>query len=87
MPPPPPPSSHRRNTDPFHDAELRAVYCIHATTPLSGLVAALQEHLQDVNPNRLFAVVPLPHAATTDIFVRQLPGARRPRDADCGRPS
>ena len=35
-------------------------------------MAALREHLHDVNPNRLFAVVPLPHAATTEIFVRQL---------------
>ena len=35
-------------------------------------MAALREHLQDVDPNRLFAVVPLPHAATTNIFVRQL---------------
>ena len=44
-------------------------------------MAALWEHLRDVNPNRLFAVVPLPHAATTEIFVRQLqahviPGAQ-----------
>ena len=39
---------------------------------LCGLVAALRRHLQDVNPNRLFAVVPLPHAASTDISVRQL---------------
>ena len=35
-------------------------------------MAALQEHLQDVNPSRLFAVVPLAHAATTEILVRQL---------------
>ena len=35
-------------------------------------MAALREHLWDVNPNRLFAVVHLPHAATTEIFVRQL---------------
>ena len=59
-------------TDPFDDAELRALYGIHATAPSSGLVAALWEHLQSVNPNRLLAVVSLPHAATTDIFVRQL---------------
>ena len=35
-------------------------------------MAALQEHLQDVNPSSLFAVVPLLHAVTTNIFVRQL---------------
>ena len=35
-------------------------------------MAALREHQQHVNPKRLFAVVPLPHVATTDIFVRQL---------------
>ena len=40
-----------------------------------------REHLRDVNPNRLFAVVPLPHAATTEIFVLQVqalvtPGAQ-----------
>ena len=35
-------------------------------------MAVLREHLRDVNPNRHFAVVPLPHAATTEIFVRQL---------------
>ena len=72
MPPPAPRPLQRRNTDPFDNAELRALYGIHATAPSSGLLAALREHLQDVNPNRLFAVVPLPHAATTDIFVRQL---------------
>ena len=72
MPSPPPRAPQRRNNDPFDDAELRAVYGIHATTPSSGLLAALQEHLQDINANRLFAVVPLPQAATTDIFVRQL---------------
>ena len=35
-------------------------------------MAALRKHLRAVNPNRLFAVVPLPHAATAQIFVRQL---------------
>ena len=48
------------------------LYRIHATTPSSELVAALREHLRDVNPDRLFAVVTLPEAATTEIFVRQL---------------
>ena len=72
MPPPSPRPPQRRNTGPFYDAELRALYGIHTTAPSSELVAALLEHLQDVNPSRLFAVVPLPHAATTEIFVRQL---------------
>ena len=81
MPPPPPRSLQQRGTGPSDDAELRALYGIHASTPSSQLVAALWEHLRDVNPNRLFAVVPLPHAATTEIFVRQLealvtPGAQ-----------
>ena len=35
-------------------------------------MATLREHLRNVDPNRLFAVVPLPHALTTQIFVRQL---------------
>ena len=60
------------NNGPSDDAELRGLYGIHATTPSSQLVAALREHLRDVNPNRLFAAVPLPHAATTEILVRQL---------------
>ena len=34
-------------------------------------MASLRGHLRDVDPNRLFAVVPLPHAATTRIVVRQ----------------
>ena len=34
-------------------------------------MAFLREHLRDVDTNRLFAVVPLPHAATTRNFVRQ----------------
>ena len=72
MPPPHPRLTQRRSTGPFDDAELRALYGIHATTIWSELVAALREHLQDVNPGRLSAVVPLPHAATTEIFVRQL---------------
>ena len=77
--PPSPRPPQRRNTDHFCDAELRAVYDIHANTPSSGLVTALQEHFQDVDQNRLFAVVPLPHAATTDIFVRQLQALVGPR--------
>ena len=72
MPPPPPRPPQQRGTGFFNDAELRALYSIHATTPSSELVAALREHLLDVNPNRLFAVVLLPHAATTEVFVRQL---------------
>ena len=81
MHPPPPRPPQQRGTGPFDDAELRALYGIHASTPSSELVAALREHLRDVNLNRLFAVVPLPHAATTEIFVRQLqapvtPGAQ-----------
>ena len=48
------------------------LYNIHASTPSSELVATLREHLRNVDPNRLFAVVPLPHAPTTQIFVRQL---------------
>ena len=35
-------------------------------------MAALRGHLQNVNQYRLLAVVPLPHAASTDISVRQL---------------
>ena len=78
MPPPPPRPQQRRNMDLFDEAELRVVYDIRANTPSCGLVAALREHLQDVNPNRLFAVVPLPHAASTDISVRQLQGLVTP---------
>ena len=81
MPPPPPRPPQQRGTGPFDDAELRALYGIHASTSLSELVAALQEQLGGVNLNRLFAVVFLPHAARTEIFVRQLqalvtPGAQ-----------
>ena len=72
MPPPPPRPSQRRNTGPFDDAELRALYGIHATTASSKRLPALREHLQDIYPSRLFAVVLLPHAAITEIFVRQL---------------
>ena len=35
-------------------------------------MATLREHPRNVDPNRLFAVVPLPHAPTTQIVVRQL---------------
>ena len=79
MPPPPPRPQQRRNTDLFDDAELRAVYGIHATTPSSGLVAALQGHLQDINQKWLFAPIALPEAATTDIVVRQLQTIVAPR--------
>ena len=72
MPPPPPRRPQQRGAGAFDDAELRALYGIHASTPSSELMATLREHLRDVDPNRLFAVVPLPHAATTEIFVRQL---------------
>ena len=81
MPPPPPRPPQQGGTGPFDDAEPRALCGIHASTPSSELVATLWEHHRDVDPNRLFAVVPLPHAATTEIFVRQLealvsPGAQ-----------
>ena len=72
MPPPPPRPPQQRGTGPFDDGELRALYSIHATTPSSELLAALREHLRAVNPNRIFAVVPLPHVATNKTFVRQL---------------
>ena len=85
MPPPPPRLPQQRGTGRFDDPELRALYDSHASTPLSELVATLREHLRDVSPNRLFAVVSLPHAATTEIFVQQL---RRlhPRGTGLGRP-
>ena len=70
--PPTPRLPQQRGTGPFDDAELEVLYGIHASTPSSELVATLREHLRDVDPNRLFAVVPLPHAATTEIFVRHL---------------
>ena len=72
MPPVPPRPPQRRNTDLCDGEELRAIHEIHANTPPWELVAALRRQLQDVNPNRRFAVVPLPHAASFDISVRQL---------------
>ena len=72
MPPPPPRPPQQRGTGPFNDSELIELYGIHASTPSSELVATLREHMRDVDPNRLFAVVPLPQAATTEIFVQQL---------------
>ena len=70
-PSPPTPPNHR-NGGPFDDAELSALYGIHATAPLSELVPVLREHHKDVETSRLFAVVGLPHAATTELFLRQL---------------
>ena len=72
MPPRPPRPPERRDTDPLHREELKAIYDIHANTPQCGLVATLPRHLQDINQNRLFPVVPLPHAAATNISVRRL---------------
>ena len=74
--PPHPPDQHKNL---FDEAKLSAVYNIHANTPPCGLVAACRELLQDVNPNRLLAVVPLPHTASTDISVRQLQALVSPR--------
>ena len=65
MPPPPPRPPQQRGTGPFDDAELRALYGIDASTPSSELVATLCEHLRDVDPNRVFAVFPLPHAGSS----------------------
>ena len=79
MPPPPPRPPQQRGTDPFDEAELRALHNIHASTPSSELVATLREHLRNVDPNRLFAVVFLPHAPTTKILVRQLQALVSPR--------
>ena len=81
MPPQPPRPPQQGGTGPFDDMELRVRYGIHASTPSSKLVATLRAHLRDVDPNRIIAVVPLPQAATTRIFVRQLqalvtPGAQ-----------
>ena len=72
MPPSPPRPPQLRGTGPFDEAELRGLYDIHASTPWSELVANVREHLRNVDLSRLFAVVPLPHAPTTQIFVRQL---------------
>ena len=72
MPPQPPRPPQQRGTGPFDDVELRALYGINASTPSSKLVATLREHLRNVDPNRLFAVTPLPDVTTTQIFVRQL---------------
>ena len=85
MPPPAPQPPQRRNTGLFDDAELGAAYGIHATAPSNELVPTLREHIQHVNLSRLFAMVPLLHAATTEIFVRQLralvtPGAQITND-------
>ena len=85
MPPPPSRPPQQRGAGPFDDAELRALYGIHASTPSSKLMATLRGHLRDVDLNRLFAVVPLAHATTTEAFVRQLkalvnPGAQVPDD-------
>ena len=66
-PPQPLRPPQRRNTDLFDGGELRAMHDIHANTPPCGLAP-----VQEVNPNRLFAMVPLPHAASTDISVQQL---------------
>ena len=71
-PPHTPRPPQQRGAGPFDDAELRALYGIRASKPSSELVATFRGHLRDVDPNRLYAVVPLPHAATTVIFVRQL---------------
>ena len=81
MPPPPPRLPQQKGAGPLDDAELRALYGIHASKPSSALLATLREHVCDVDPNRLFAVVPLIHPAATEIFVRKLqalvtPGAQ-----------
>ena len=86
MPPTAPRPPQRRSTDFFDEAEMKAVRDIHANKPSCGLVAALREHLHNVHPNRLFAVVPLPYAASTDISVRQLQALVTPRIADRGLP-
>ena len=49
MPPPPPRPPQQRGTGPFDDAELKALYDIHASTPSSELVASLREHLRSVD--------------------------------------
>ena len=74
MPPPAPRPPQQRDTDPLDREGLGAIYDIHANTPPCELVATLWRHHQDINPNRLFAVVPLLHAAATNISVRQLQG-------------
>ena len=72
MDPPFPRPPQRRSTGPFDDAALRALYGMHATRPSSELVAAHRENLANVDRNRLSAVVPLAHAATTEILLRHL---------------
>ena len=72
MPPAPPRPPQRRDIDPLEREELKTIYDIHANTTPRGPVGGLGRHLHDINQNRLFAVVPLPHAAAADISVRQL---------------
>ena len=69
-PPNPPKPPQRRYTDVFDGEELKAIYDFHANTPPCVLDAALRRHPPYVNPNRLFAVVALRQAASTNISVR-----------------
>ena len=65
--PPHPPDHHNRGT---RTPLIGRNYHIHANTSPCELVAALRRHLRGIDPNRLFAVVPLLHAAATNISVQ-----------------
>ena len=71
-----------RGKGPLDHEELRVAYHVNHSSPPHTLVEALWGHFLGLDPDRRFAVAPLPHGATI-ICVRQLqallsPGERTP---------
>ena len=87
IPPRPRRPPQQRGTGPFDNAELRALYGIHASTPSRELVAALREHLRDV-PNRHQALCRGPPATRRNNrnLCGAAPGARHPRGTGLRQP-
>ena len=82
MPLPPPRAPQQTDTGPVAQEELQRAYDLNHSTSPQAPIDTLRGHFQELHLNRLFAVAPLPHGATS-VYVRHLqafltPGERVP---------
>ena len=77
MPPELPRPPGLRDTGPLKQEELRRAYGVYHRTPPQGLLNSLLGPFQGLHANRLFAVAPLLHGATS-VYARQLEGFLNP---------
>ena len=79
MPPPHHSPPQLWDTGPLNREELREMYDVYQNTPLHSVADTLWRHLPGLDPNRRFAVAPLPHGAA-NVYMRHLQTIPGPRE-------